>query len=77
MTSATASPRPCLPRSFAFGVALLSPRCLPRHLLHRRSRQNRQTDCGGSSKLATVIVVPPDYARERISNPSRRPVKSP
>ena len=29
MTSVTASPRPRLPRSLAFGVVLLSPRCLP------------------------------------------------
>jgi hypothetical protein len=77
MTSVTASPRRRLPRSLAFGVALLSPRCLPRHLLHRRSDQNRPTDGGGSDKLATAIVAPADYARQRISNPSRRPVKSP
>ena len=77
MTSVTASPRPRLPRSLALGVALLSPRCLPRHLLHHRSGQNRPTDRGGSGKLATAIVAPADYARERISIPSRRPVKSP
>jgi hypothetical protein len=39
MTFVTASPRPRLPRSPNFGVALLSPRCLPRHLLHRRPGQ--------------------------------------
>jgi len=77
MTFVTASPHPRLPRSLAFGVALLSPRCLPRHLLHRRSDQNRPTDGGGSDKLAAAIVAPADYARERISNPSSRPVKSP
>ena len=77
MTFVTASPRPHLPPSLAFGVALLSPRCVPRHLLHRRSRQYRPTDRGGSSKLATAIVAPVDYTRERICNPSRRPVKSP
>ena len=77
MTFVTASPRPRPPRSRAFGVALLSPRCLPRHLLHRRSGQNRPTDRGGSGKLTTAIVAPADYARKRISNPSRRPVKSP
>ena len=77
MTSVTASPRPRLPRSLAFGVTLLSPRCLPKHLLHRRSGQNRPTDHGGSDKLATAIVAPAHSARQRISNPSRRPVKSP
>ena len=73
MTSVTASPRRRLPRSLAFGVALLSPRCPPRHPLHRRSGQNRPTDGGGSDKLAAAIVAPADYARQRISNPSRRP----
>ena len=77
MTFVTGSPRPRLPRSLTFGVALLSPRCLPRHLLHRRPGQNRPTNRGGSGKLATAIVAPADDARERISNPSRRPVKSP
>jgi len=82
MTSVTASPRRRLPRSLAFGVALLSPRCPPRHPLHRRSGQNRPTDGGGSDKLAAAIVAPAivapaDYARQRISNSSRRPVKSP
>jgi hypothetical protein len=77
MTFVTASPHPRLPRSLAFGVALLSPRCLPRHLLHPRSGQNHPTDRGDSDNLATAIIAPADYARECISNPSRRPVKSP
>ena len=77
MTFVTTSPRPRLPRSLAFGVALLSPRCLPRHLLHCRSDQNRPTDRGDSDNLATTIIAPADYAREPISNPSRHPVKSP
>jgi len=41
------------------------------------ARAGEHADCGGSGKLATVIVAPADYARERISNPSRRPVRSP
>jgi len=78
MTSVTASPRPRLPRSLAFGVTLLSPRCLPTCCIVDQAKIAQPTTAAATSSLPRSWLPPTTPANASPtqaaapSNPHRR-----